>query len=185
MASRYDPRQLEEDSACIAAIDLSGRIAWANRRWFAFGAENGARSDAIAVGVNYFGAAIPEIRAPLLGLLTASRGSGKPFDFDYECSSASQFRLFRLRGYPFADGALMVHSLRVVRAHDQVASEADLSRYETRDGLVVMCANCRRTRREDQSAWDWIPAWVTHPPRVVSHGICETCVGFHWGRPPP
>jgi len=48
-----------------------------------------------------------------------------------------------------------------------------------------MCSNCRRTQRADRSGWDWVPEWVRGAPVRVSHGICEICSGFLYGRVAP
>lgn len=63
----------------------------------------------------------------------------------------------------------------------EAPSQASHARYGDANGLVAQCSNCRKVRRADHSAWDWVPDWVKQSPGRTTHGICEVCVGFYWG----
>lgn len=185
IAAKFDLDALNNNRVSMAAISSDGRICWANKAWFEFAATNGAAMASVAIGVDYFAPMQPEIRGQLQQCIELARRTRQPFTLDYECSSPSRFRQFRLQGLPLDDDTvLFVNSLRVERAHDRVASEAQLAEYEGASELLTMCAHCRRVRRADRSAWDWIPDWVEAAPGKVSHGLCETCSGFEWGRLP-
>jgi hypothetical protein len=62
----------------------------------------------------------------------------------------------------------------MLRAEANSAYAAD--DYRDKDGLVSMCANCRRTRRPGQTVWDWIPAHVASIPIKTTHGLCGPCL---------
>jgi hypothetical protein len=104
--------------------------------------------------------------------------------FDYECSSPEVFRLFHMAMHPVQkSGLLVVNShLKNQRSplpmHDTTLPE---SGYVSADGVVTMCANCRRTRREEQAkVWDWVPRFLRENRRKISHGLCPTCVAYFY-----
>jgi len=53
--------------------------------------------------------------------------------------------------------------------------------YRDESGAIVMCANCRRTRRAGASAtaWDWVPTYVERTPASVSPELCAICSRFN------
>ncbi|MBA3499265.1 MAG: hypothetical protein H0T65_02770 [Deltaproteobacteria bacterium] len=108
--------------------------------------------------------------------------SGERWEHDYECSSPDRHRRFRMLAYPI-DHAFLVVVNAVIEdvAHDREVSSPDESRYVS-DGVISMCSNCRRVRNRDgESRWDWVPAFVAHPPPNLSHGICDACAPIYYG----
>lgn len=53
--------------------------------------------------------------------------ASQPFEYCYECSSATVYRTFRMSVYPTTegDGCLVVNSLTVERAHSQEITAFD------------------------------------------------------------
>lgn len=178
---------LEDDPAVICVLDRRLHIVYCNAAWDRFAAENGG------VGLErerQLGRAlldvVPEPLRPLIsegfrGVITG----GSPWRQVYECSSPSVFRRFQLAVYPDSRsaGLVAVHSLLIERPHDPAEREAQAAGplYIGQDGLIRMCCHCRRTRRaQPDAAWDWVPAYVEHPPTSVSHWICETCLNLFY-----
>ena len=171
--------------ACFALTE-SLDISYCNRAWDRFAIENGGRPNVLARNVMHKpfleyvpGELIPNFQA----LFATVRSLGRPQAQDYECSSAEVFRLYRMQVYPLKAGCgfAVINSLRVVHPHTRAACDPDESKYVHNDGLIHMCANCRRTRHvNDPSAWDWVPDFLTHPADKVSHGICPFCAEYYY-----
>ena len=73
-----------------------------------------------------------------------------------------------------ARGLLAIHSIVWMKPH--AASTEPESAYRDANGMLLQCADCRRTRRPDGSAWDVVPAFISASfvPNT-SHGLCPTC----------
>lgn len=179
--ARFDLIALEADVAQMAATTLSGEIVWVNAAWRSFARENGGDPASTGVGANYFSATRGALARWLETMTRDCSTSGAVFETEYQCSSPTQRRDFRMRVHPIAGtGFLITHSLLRTTALESRAGAPIPDDAYVENGLVTMCSNCRRARRADHASWDWIPEWVAHPPRLVSHGICPVCVGFYW-----
>lgn len=172
--------------ACFGLTE-SLDICYCNAAWDRFAAENSGNPDVLARSVmqkplfHY----IPDELTPYLkSLFQSARARGRPQAQDYECSSAQLFRLFRMQVYPLQPGKgfAVINALRVEKPHTRPACGPDEAQYLAEDGLLHMCANCRRTHRvNDPLAWDWVPEFVEHPRRNVSHGVCPICAEYYYG----
>lgn len=165
------------DIICLLDADL--RLIYCNPAWDRFAAENQARdcNASAVVGKNVMDI-IPDPLARFFRTAFAVvSDSGEPFEFDYECSSALVFRMFRMRILPIAEPGefMVVHALRIERPHDRAAVASDDARFRGTNGLVVMCCHCRRTRRAVSEGWDWVPDYLASMPSQVSTGICPAC----------
>lgn len=170
-----------EDVACV--LDSQLRFVYCNPAWDRFALANqgeDARGERV-LGTALLDTVAEPLRRFFQHAFEAVASSGKPFEFDYECSSSEKFRLFRMQILPLRpEGCfLVVHSLRVEEPHEGPAELPDEQRYRTPEGLVVMCAHCRRTRRVAEPAkWDWVPAHLNNRSFTVSHGLCEICYAY-------
>lgn len=167
-----------EDVACV--LDSELRFLYCNPAWDRFALANQGEKALRerVLGTALLDAVAEPLRRFFEHAFEATASSGKPFEFDYECSSAEYFRLFRMQILPLAPngGFVVVHSLRVEEPHGGPAEFSDPERYRASDGLVVMCAHCRRTRRVAEPAtWDWVPAHLDDSSLRVSHGLCQIC----------
>ena len=89
----------------------------------------------------------------------------------------------RMFVYPLkARALLIVCSLRVEKLHSVPAVEPVEARYRDEHGIMVMCSNCRRTRRSgvEPETWDWISEYVAHQPPMVSHSLCDLCLEYYY-----
>jgi hypothetical protein len=123
---------------------------------------------------------------------------GPPVDHSYSCPTPTEHRLYRMRVVRLGptglvdpeqgEAAFLVISNQLVHTeprHHGLAGASNV--YVGPEGLVVMCAHCRRCRRPGSpgsvdTVWDWVPAYVAHPPAAVSHGLCPTCFAHHYPR---
>lgn len=195
MYTRFAPAQLPAHAptavmersphACFALTE-SLNICYCNTSWDRFALENGGGADVLAGNVMHkpFLPYVPcELRANFESLFTNARALGRPQAQDYECSSAQIFRLYRMAIYPLQPGSgfAVVNSLRVAHPHTRIVCEPEEGRYVHDDGLMRMCANCRRTRRvDDPAAWDWVPDFVERPRQKVSHSVCPLCAEYYY-----
>lgn len=177
---------LDHDTAVIFAIDSGFRIIYCNEAWDRFALENGGPH---LVRSGQVGRALADVVAEPLqrfywDAFDAVLTTGKPWDHCYECSSADVYRKFHMRLIPFParGGLLVVNSLVQEHPHSGLGQEApSIELYTSQEGLVTMCAHCRRTRRlGDPSIWDFVPGFVANMPPKVSHGLCLLCWAYHY-----
>lgn len=177
----FDPHELDESPSVIAAVDLEGAILWTNPSWTRFALENGVAPER-AFWSSYFDAISPPLRDHYRSVFANALATGEAFAQVYECSSPTEFRLFHMRLMPIKrDGFLVEHSLALRALHDRDAVEATEAEYQDDDGFLVQCSNCRRMKHPKSRSWDWVPSLLAGSTRLVSHGICASCMGFYWG----
>lgn len=183
---------LERHPWPVAGLWRDGTIAYVNPAWSVFSHENGAGLKVDrewSLGANYFAAINDELRpffTELLAHAPTTQQSLAPYTHEYECSSEDQTRRFALQVFalPERRGYMLVHSL-LVSAAQETASEhapppADHT-YKDGEGTVKQCAHCRRIAHgTHHDRWDWIPAWIRHPPAFISHTICKLCYGVFY-----
>jgi hypothetical protein len=186
----FDAAALEEDTATIYAVQPDLRIGYVNRQWTRFADDNGASWTEPAWGVGTrVTDAIPEVLRPFYeGLFHEAFVTKKVIEHDYDCSSPTLHRRFRMRLHPCTSGAVLVsHSLLRESAHptvvDGALAELD-SLYRRADGLVNQCCHCRQVQRTSGAgAWEFVPLFVAETPRNTSHGLCELCFEYYYPEP--
>jgi hypothetical protein len=172
--------------ACFALTE-SLEICYCNSAWDSFARENSAEPAVLAASVLHrpFLEFVPEDLRPVYReIFERARAQGRMQSQDYECSSAEVFRVYRMQAYPLQPGCgfVVVNSLVIVHPHTREVCEPDDARYRHNDGLIRMCANCRRTRGvDDPAAWDWVPAYVANTRRDATHSVCPFCREYYYG----
>jgi PAS domain-containing protein len=175
-----DTSALESDPSVIFALDATLRITYCNRAWDDFALQNSGREvrrDAVC------GRPIREflngsVAAFYLAAYDRVLETQRAWRHEFECSSAEKLRRFAMHVYPLDEGSgiLVMNSLRVDMVHDRECAAPLESEYRNLHGLIVMCSNCRRTRRNGGAEmWDWVPEFVSTTPPKVSHGLCLPC----------
>jgi len=180
----FDAKRLSEDPSTLVALDEDNVIVWVNSGWERFARENGGECvlARFGPGASYLSGIDPLLRGFFKTAFGNALVTGDRFELDYECSSTRSYRQFHMAALPLGGrGLLLVHSRLVEDALQREASRLASAAYRGSTGSVVQCANCRRVRRADGSAWDWVPAWVERSPEQASHGICPSCRGYYWG----
>lgn len=170
------------DSATIYLLDSQLRILYCNAGWDQFAEQNGGvglrSTDQVGRPV------LEAIPLPLRSFYQAGYKKvleqGETWGHDYECSSPTLYRKFRMLVTPVASltGALVVNSLIVETPFPEKGMAA--RNHTDANGIITMCCHCRRTRRADANpVWDWVPSLVAEPPRNISHGLCKPCLGVY------
>jgi hypothetical protein len=181
--------QFEDNPAVIYVLNSALNIAYCNAAWDEFARRNGGgtlvRNQPI--GTN----ALDVTPTPLLPFYTTLfrtvlRG-GQGMDCLYECSSDEIFRRFHMyvtrKEVPGAGPFLVVvNSLVLEKQHDKPKILCDLRILREENGLITMCAHCRRVRLPKvDEGWVWVPDLVRNMPAEASHGICTVCFDIHYG----
>ncbi len=183
---------LEQSGNVTCVVDDALRLVYCNPAWdsFAFSNNGEAAVASRVVGTNLMDVVAEPLKPVYERLFAVARMKRQMWPLDYECPSADLFRLFRMEIRPLraAAGFVLVHALRVERAHglDRESFAPDATRYLNPQGLIVMCAHCRKTRRvAEPGTWDWVREYLnpTSPPRKISHGLCGTCFAYFYPQP--
>jgi hypothetical protein len=190
----FDVAAMDKHAGSVYGLwpDLS--LAYLNRAWFSFAAENHGEPEISArwvLGAPYL-AAIPAPLQPFYSnFLTTALASppgptDRPAQHEYECSSASLYRRFLMTVYPVKGGAglLVVNSLAAEHEHDPADRPAQVANpeiYADHQGIVRQCSHCRRIQvAAAQDLWHWVPAWVEHCPPSTSHTLCNFCLDYYY-----
>jgi hypothetical protein len=159
-------------------------IKYCNQGWNRFAILNEGGSEALAAKVvsrNLLDFVPQDLKSFHADLFARARKTGKPVTHDYECSTATMFRLYRMHIFPLNQGFAVMNSVRVEHPHDRSPLEPNESLYRTEKGMIRMCSNCRRTNRpDDPAAWDWVPDYVERVRPNTTHGVCPACLEFYY-----
>jgi hypothetical protein len=175
---------LNSEAAVCYLLDAKLRLKYCNEAWERFAAQNGAPGlfSRRLLGTCILDCISGKIADYYRSLYLRALSSGTIQQQRFHCSSPSLERLMVMRVCPLraTRSLLTVCSTRVERPHLQPPSEALESLYRNVQGLIVMCSNCRRTRRAGAlTVWDWVPDFVERLPTRVSHGLCGLCLQYY------
>lgn len=190
LVAPFDISVMDQMPATVCGLwpDLS--IGYVNPAWNAFARANdgGELAERWGLGANVVDVVPLALRPFYRRLFARALETGAPVDHDYECSSPTQRRTFRMRVHPTVSGAVVVvHSLLREEAHGEEAHAALESEYRSESGIIEQCSHCRRIRRTatpDSAAaeWDWVPAYVARMPARTSHGVCAACLDYFFSE---
>jgi hypothetical protein len=184
LLSPFDRVAVDHDPATIYLVTPELQIAYVNAAWSTFAAANDARwaSGEWGVGARIMDS-IPEVLQPFYeDLYRTALAKREVVEHDYECSSASVFRVFRMRLMPCDSGAILVVNSPLREApHAVLPGSALEALYRDEDGLIRQCSHCRRLRRTSQPpSWEWVPEHVARPAPRVSHVLCHVCTRYYY-----
>ena len=169
-----------DDTTFVLSRELA--LVRYNTAWERFAQDNGGLEfDRFGLGYSVM-SAVPAVLKPFyLQGYARVWDSDERWEHDYECSSPDRYRRFRMLVYPIDRAFLVVVNAMIEDVvHDREVSAPVESRYAN-NGVISMCSNCRRVRnRSFEKRWDWVPAFVAHPPRNLSHGICNACEPIYY-----
>lgn len=124
--------------------------------------------------------ALPEpVRDFYVGAFQAALATGDRWEHEYECSSPTAYRKFRMFVYPIEGSRLVVVNATIVEMPHERLDHVVGAKYVV-DGFVTMCAWCRRTFDAEGRRWDWVSAYVARMPAHASHGLCPACLEFYY-----
>jgi hypothetical protein len=169
--------------ACLLDRDLT--LIYCNPAWNVFAMANDGEA-ALAekvVGRNLLDFATEPVKTLYEQLFAAARASGTVWPFRFECSSREVIRWHRMEAFPLDEDCFAV-VYACVQGEPRVdeGTPANASLYVGPGGLITMCSNCRKTRRQSELAvWDWVPEHFELKYRLrTSHGICSSCWAFYY-----
>lgn len=113
-----------------------------------------------------------DLREEFRALYQTALASNVRVERDYDCSTETLIRAFRMFAIPL-DGRFLVvtHALRI-----EGDARAVLEESYQRDGVIVVCAGCRRVRARNQGEqWDWVAGYLDLFLDNLSHGSCSLC----------
>jgi hypothetical protein len=177
---------MEADPAVCFVLDEKLRLIYCNPAWDRFAMQNmGAGLCAEKMhGRSVLDGTSGELLDYYHRLYHEVLRDRKHRDHDFHCSSPDLERLMRMHLYPMRHtAALLVScSIRVELPHGVPSGLPVEGQYRNHHGLVVMCSNCRRTRRAgvEPETWDWVSDFVRHQPLRVSHSICKLCLDYYY-----
>lgn len=180
--------QLDASPSVAYVLNGSLRIIYCNAAWDRFAEKNGggpSRRERV-IGTDVTSIIAGPLRSYYADAFHRVIKNQSPWEHDYECSSAQARRFFHMRVLPLPKRHLLVeHSIIVERPHDphRLRMPPIETMYTDSQGAILMCAHCRRTRRNSNLAgdWDWVPDFVENPPQQVSQGLCENCQAYYFG----
>jgi hypothetical protein len=167
------------DEDVIYLLDAELRFADCNPAWDEFAARNGgrgiSREEILGRLVLDF---VPDVlRTFYVHKYWYAQHQEEWMELDYHCSSPEKIRLFRMGMKAVAKELLVVNHLLLEEECEvgpALSEVRDL--YITRGQFATMCANCRKTKRcDDTGTWDWVPAMLQEHDLKISHGLCPRC----------
>lgn len=64
----------------------------------------------------------------------------------------------------------------------QIELRAALAEVKQLQGMIPMCAHCKKVRQDD-GFWERVENYiVSHSDATISHGVCPECLASVWGR---
>lgn len=177
---------LQAEPAVCFVLDEKLRVIYCNPAWDRFAIANGAPYLCAeqTLGTPVLNSTSGELFDYYRLLYNEALADGKPRDHDFHCSSPDAERLMRMHVYRLRNVPVLLVScsLRVEQPHPAPSSEPIQGPYRNHHGLIVMCGNCRRTRRAatEPEVWDWVSDFVRHQPARVSHGVCNLCFEYYY-----
>lgn len=182
--SYLDLDSLASSLDVICIIDDAMILKAYNNAWINFAkTNNGAKALVdFPLGANLMDAGEEPIRSFLAQAYTRALRNNEPFEQNYECSSATEYRLFRQTAYPLfkSKGLMISHHLIKEKLHEEKATEFS-KRFFNEHGIIIQCQNCRKIRGpEDDRTWYWVPSLVATPLSNISHSICTPCLDHYF-----
>jgi hypothetical protein len=175
-------RALETTDDCSYVLTADLRLVRTNAAWTRFARLNGGEALLLrwTRNASILDAMSGELQTFYREAFARVLATGQRWDHDYECSSDQVYRSYRMLVFPVGQNFLVVtNSLRLERPHDHVAIAANDADY-VHDGVIRMCANCRRVRVVGSiERWDWVPDYVRTMRPNVSHGLCAACAATY------
>ena len=183
----FSKEALESYPGAIYGLWPDLTIAWTNRAYFRFAAENSGEpqiSSRWAVGANVIHGIRGEQSAFYRKAFKACIESDQKWEHTYENSSAERYRFCRMLVSPLGngEGLLVVNSTIRDSLHNPKIrpSFTASAAYKDRRGFVHQCCECRRVQNHEHAdRWDWVPEWVSCAPLHTTHTLCDVCCSFY------
>ena len=171
--------QFDGNESVTCVLDPAFTIVYCNPAWDRFAlANNGESAIASRICRTPLFRYVPRVlEYHLSKLFERAREKHELVTADYECNSPDIFRKFCMQISPIPATSLLA-VVHLPLAHGAIPYPAFHSTdHDYGIGeLVIVCAQCRRTKRLHDNCWDWVPEFLRNPPARVSYGICQECL---------
>lgn len=174
--ARLPWRWLDRLRSSVLVSDGEHRLLATNEAWFEFARSNGGEAvlERFPLGSCWMEAVRGEgLRARLDAALRDVLQTGRPWDFEYECSSPQVERRFRLRAHAVLGrrALLLVHSPTFVGEAGRVCPELCDD-----NGILTFCLACGRVSvRGRPDEWVHAPGLDQRLPPNASASLCPVC----------
>jgi hypothetical protein len=179
MSSAWQDR-FDESTSVTCVISGDSTIVYCNPAWDLFAEQNNGpcATTGHVLGRPFFSYIPAVLKQHYRAIVDRARVRRELAESDYQCHSIHKFRKYHLTLLPIpgTDLLAMVHSLLVERPMP-FEPQAASAYHHGAGNVVTMCAQCRRTRNTQQH-WNWVPEFITTPPRRISHAICQDCMMY-------
>jgi hypothetical protein len=179
-----DIESIKKSHDVIYIVDEKMILRAYNHAWIKFAKDNhGAMILAYySTGSNIADAFTGPIKDYLIGAYKKALQENKPFEHDYECPSAAEYRLFHQTAYPIVESRGLVISNHLVKTCSPTETAHEFKeRFVNEHGIVVQCSNCRKIRdSKNDDGWLWVPEFIEKPYPKTSHGICPRCLDHYY-----
>lgn len=185
VSAGFTSQSLEKNSDVVFVLDRSLYLIYCNAAWDVFARENGGEQ---LVRDKFIGTyclhGVPKFLSDLYKrIFSGVLRTGMAWEHDYQCSSATKYRVFHMRILPLGHSHLLVeNSLAVECPHRRKRYRNYQTRYINRHGLIIMCAHCRRIEHlnpQGKREWHWVHGYLVTAPAPISHGLCPACISYH------
>jgi len=171
--------QVDRNETATCVLDVSLTITYCNPAWDRFAlANNGESAVASRIcGTPLFRYVPRVLEYHFLKLFERAREKRELVTANYECNSPDVFRKFCMHISPIPATFLLAVEHHLL-AHGDIPYPAfRIADHDYGVGeLVIMCAQCRRTKRLHDNYWDWVAELLRNPPARASYGICGECL---------
>jgi hypothetical protein len=151
-------QEIEKSPHTCLAVDADFNIIYVNEAYNDFAADNGDQNlpERFGIGSRMLDAISGPQRDFFRDFFEKAMATGEPSTMDYECSSATDYRLFRLHAYPLhrAPGLFIEHALAVSKKHEREPHIFREENYRDDFGILHQCGHCRRIRHLLSGRWD-------------------------------
>lgn len=110
------------------------------------------------------------------------RSTGRAIDVEDTVGAPGEERRYRTVLFPLRDArgavfAIGTVAINITEAHEaRLRLEAALDENRVLQGLLSICAQCKRIRDADDQQWKPVEAYVQdHTAATFSHGLCPSC----------
>jgi hypothetical protein len=173
---------LEGSSEICYALNSQEDLVYCNRSWDAFAIQNGGAACLTpnVLGKNLWEVVPSELKEFFVNGFNVARSSGF-WEHDFECPSPAEVRTYRMRALPLEGDGLLIRNA-LLHSHPSSQITADLDRFRDSHGIFHLCSHCRKANILGTNEWAFVPQLLAAKNLRISHGLCEVCLRYHYGR---
>jgi hypothetical protein len=167
------------DNVCV--LDPEDRIIYCNSAWDRFALANDGEQATFdhVKGISVLSVCAHDLQGFYRQMLNQCRTTRLTISHGYACPTPAVSRAARMTLRPHGEYISVQHTILSETKHPDTPLIFDES--YIKNGLVRMCANCRRAYNHASSSWEWLPQLLVQLPSNATHGLCKPCSVFYYG----